>query len=81
MIILKKNEKDMKNYLCAAALAMCLPVAVFSQPATDNPVSGKATKWHYQPTTEKFTLRTFVWNSLSGENSLVPLGDVAELTN
>lgn len=35
----------------------------------------------YQPTTEKFTLRTFVWNSLSGENSLVPLGDVAELTN
>ena len=40
MIILKKNEKDMKNYLCAAALAMCLPVAVFSQPATDNPVSG-----------------------------------------
>lgn len=35
----------------------------------------------YQPTTEKFTLRTFVWNSLSGENSLVPLGDVTELTN
>ena len=47
----------MKNYLCAAALAMCLPVAVFSQPATDNPVSGKATKWHYQPTTENLESR------------------------
>ncbi len=35
----------------------------------------------YQPTTELFKLRTFVWSSVGGENSFAPLGDVAELTN
>ena len=55
-------------------------IAIFNK-TTKNIIQYVAEIRAYEPTAEKWSMKTFVWNSLDSENGLAPLGTIFTLTN